>query len=181
MFPLKPYLPSLVELLEDTDGTVRECARQSIVELFTGPTVTDAARADLKKEMMRRGVRKTIVDSVIQKLISGGQTYSNIGSPGASEVSSEGTESPQQKKEYIPPSLRLQARQAQTPPIQLNRSLSVSNNLTDVSSRPESRVGDRPMTPSGDSAEVASVYVGATLLYGVPIAQISLGCFFKRP
>ena len=52
--PLKPFLPQLVELLEDTDGTVRECARQSVVELFTGSTVTDAARADLKKEMAKK-------------------------------------------------------------------------------------------------------------------------------
>ena len=51
MFPLKTYLPSLVDLLEDTDGSVCECARQSVVELFTGPTITDAARVDLKKEV----------------------------------------------------------------------------------------------------------------------------------
>lgn len=54
-FPLRPYLPLLVELLEDSDSNVREVARQSVVELFTGPTVTDAARADLKKEMAKKG------------------------------------------------------------------------------------------------------------------------------
>ena len=161
MFPLKPYLSLLVDLLEDTDGTVRECARQSVVELFTGPTVTDAARADLKKEMSKRGVRKTIADSVIQRLISGGQmSGSSITSPGASETGSEAGEPPQ-KREYIPPSLRLQQRQATSSSIQttFSRSLSASNSLGDVASRPESRVGVLPATPTGESAEVTSVYV----------------------
>ena len=54
LFPLRPYLPQLVDALEDTDSNVRDCARQSIVELFTGPGVTDAARADLKKELTKR-------------------------------------------------------------------------------------------------------------------------------
>ena len=54
LFPLRPYLPHLVDALEDTDSTVRECARQSVVELFTGPGVTDTARADLKKEMAKK-------------------------------------------------------------------------------------------------------------------------------
>ncbi|OBZ76525.1 Protein STU1 [Grifola frondosa] len=65
--PIRPYLPALVEALEDTDGTVRECARVSVVELFTGPGVTDAARADLKKELTKKGVRKTIVDGVLSR------------------------------------------------------------------------------------------------------------------
>lgn len=161
MFPLKPYLPPLVDLLEDTDGTVRECARQSVVELFTGPTVTDAARADLKKEMTKRGVRKTIVDSVIQKLASGGTVNgSSVSSPGASEAGSEAGDPPQ-RKEYIPPSLRLQARQATSSSMQttFSRSLSATNSLGDASSRPESRAGDLPTASVGESGDIPSVYV----------------------
>ena len=71
LFPLRPYLPHLIDALEDTDPAVRECARQSVVELFTGPGATDAARADLKKEMTKKGVRKTIVDGVLSKVLSG--------------------------------------------------------------------------------------------------------------
>jgi CLIP-associating protein 1/2 len=71
LFPLRPFLSPLVEALEDGDGTVRECARQSVVEIFTGQGVTDAARTDLKKEMTKKGVRKTIVDNVLTKLLSG--------------------------------------------------------------------------------------------------------------
>ncbi|KAI6134906.1 clasp N terminal-domain-containing protein [Pisolithus croceorrhizus] len=69
-FPIRPYLSLLVDSLEDTDSNVRACAIPSVTELFTGPGVTDAARADLKKEMAKKGVRKTIVDSVLAKLMN---------------------------------------------------------------------------------------------------------------
>ncbi|KAG8885181.1 suppressor of tub2 mutation [Tulasnella sp. 331] len=71
MFPIRPYLPQLVECLEDSDGTVRDCSRASIITLFSGPKVTDAARADLKNEMTRKGVRKGIANDVLGKLLSG--------------------------------------------------------------------------------------------------------------
>ncbi|KAI6034288.1 clasp N terminal-domain-containing protein [Pisolithus microcarpus] len=53
-FPIRPYLSLLVDSMEDTDSN----------------GVTDAARADLKKEMAKKGVRKTIVDSVLSKLMN---------------------------------------------------------------------------------------------------------------
>lgn len=105
-FPIRPYLSLLVDALEDTDGNVRACATPSIIELFTGPGVTDAARADLKKEMTKKGVRKAIVDNVLSKLMSSNR------STGASTPLSEGSENGDvnAKKEYIPPSLMLQNR-----------------------------------------------------------------------
>ena len=159
--PLKPFLPPLVDLLEDTDGTVRECARQSVVELFTWPTVTDAARADLKKEMAKKNVRKTITDSVLAKLMAGGtRPGSSMGSPGQSETGSEFGES-QAKKEYIPPSMKLLGRQPsamQGNPV-LSRTVSSSASLGDSSSRPGSRLGmEVPITPSSEN-EVGEVYV----------------------
>ena len=92
--------------MEDTDGNVRACATPSIIELFTGPGVTDAARADLKKELTKKGVRKAIVDNVLGKLMSSSR------STGASTPLSEGSENGDSgtKKEYIPPSLMLQNR-----------------------------------------------------------------------
>ncbi|CCM02847.1 uncharacterized protein FIBRA_04959 [Fibroporia radiculosa] len=107
LFPIRPYLPALVEALEDTDGAVRECARQSVVELFTGPGVTDAARADLKKEMTKKGVRKGIVDGVLAKVLAGGG--GGASTPGTlSEAGSEnGDAGP---KEYVPPSIALMNR-----------------------------------------------------------------------
>jgi CLIP-associating protein 1/2 len=81
-FPIRPYLPQLVDGLEDSDGTVRDCARNSIIEIFTAPGVTDAARADLKKEMTKKNVRKTIVDAVLGKLMAAGSAANtDVGSP----------------------------------------------------------------------------------------------------
>ena len=111
MFPIRTYLSLLVDCLEDTDPHVRECARYSIVELFSGPGVSDAARADLKKEMMKKGVRKTIVDSVLSKLLAG-SIVSKPQSREGSENSSEGT-NPSKNKEYIPPSMALLAKKPQ--------------------------------------------------------------------
>ncbi|KAF8761794.1 CLASP N terminal [Rhizoctonia solani] len=53
-FPLRPYVA--------LSGWV--------VSLFSAPGVTDAARADLKNEMSKQGVRKTIMDAVLNKLAS---------------------------------------------------------------------------------------------------------------
>lgn len=87
LFPIRPYLPALVETLEDSDANVRGTAQQSIVELFTGPAVTDAARADLKKEMTKKGTRKGIVESVLAKVLggSGGGSTPHTGSDAGSE------------------------------------------------------------------------------------------------
>ncbi|KAF9519176.1 hypothetical protein BS47DRAFT_1388314 [Hydnum rufescens UP504] len=57
-FPIRPFLSPLVEALEDSDGSVRDCARQSVITLFSGHAASDGARADLKNEMGRKGVRK---------------------------------------------------------------------------------------------------------------------------
>ncbi|KZT12975.1 uncharacterized protein LAESUDRAFT_808469 [Laetiporus sulphureus 93-53] len=112
LFPIRSYLPALVEALEDTDGAVRECARQSVVELFTGPGVTDAARADLKKEMARKAVRKGIVDSVLSKVLSG--SGGGTSTPGTmSEAGSENGDA--NPREYVPPSIALMSRRPAQP------------------------------------------------------------------
>ncbi|OCB84439.1 hypothetical protein A7U60_g8425 [Sanghuangporus baumii] len=164
MLPLKPYLPHLVELLEDTDGTVRECARQSVVELFTGPTVTDAARTDLKREMTKKNVRKAIVDSVLQKLMAEGtRSASSAGNDHQDDVGSEASE-PAMKKEYIPPSLKLQGRlpSASTAQSALNKSTSNSASVADSTSRPASRLGEDPITPTTESGDITAVYIAST-------------------
>ncbi|QRW04949.1 CLASP amino-terminal protein [Ceratobasidium sp. AG-Ba] len=71
-FPLRPYVSRSVELLEDGDGSVRDSARNAVISLFSAPGVTDAARADLKNEMSKRGVRKGIVEAVLSKLVGAG-------------------------------------------------------------------------------------------------------------
>lgn len=169
LFPLRPYLSLLVGALEDTDGTVRECARGSIVELFTGPSVTDAARADLKRELTKKGVRKTIVDSVIQQLMSGSTSSSSFTTTSAtlSEAGSENGDAPL-KKEYIPPSLKL-ANKRPPSSTTVSRTLSQSTTTTSLAestSRPPSRFGtETPSTPTAEFGDIPTVYVRTLLTF----------------
>ncbi|KAJ7638613.1 clasp N terminal-domain-containing protein [Roridomyces roridus] len=157
-FPIRPYLTQLVDALEDTDAHVRDCSRQSVVELFTGPGVSDAARADLKKEMTKKNVRKTIVDGVLSKLMGGSVSGSNP----QSREGSENGDVTMKPKEYIPPSVALARRPTATsstgPP-------SRTTSMQSSSSRPPSRAAalesPTPMTPSGDSVEVPPVYIAS--------------------
>ncbi|PCH41419.1 hypothetical protein WOLCODRAFT_89263 [Wolfiporia cocos MD-104 SS10] len=168
MFPMRPYLPALVEALEDTDGTVRECARQSVVELFTGPGVTDAARADLKKEMARKGVRKTIVDGVLAKVLAGGTGTSTPGT--LSESGSDNGDSGQ--KEYVPPSIALMNRRPGTAvgsstPAALPRTVSQGSvrELTRPASRAAAVVSPPPtesmLAAGGGGTDVKAVYIAS--------------------
>lgn len=159
MFPIRPYLSLLVDCLEDTDPHVRECARHSVVELFSGPGVADAARADLKKELMKKGVRKTIVDGVLSKLLAG--------STGSKPQSREGSENgedtnPSKNKEYIPPSMALLAKKPQAigPGGGLARTISQSS-FKELQ-RPASRaaMASPPPQMPAEILEIQAFYVG---------------------
>lgn len=161
LFPIRPYLTLLVDCLEDTDAHVRDCARQSVIELFSGPGVTDGARADLKKEMIKKNVRKTIVDSVLAKLL--GNSVGSTGSGASAPHSREGSENGDAPatKGYVPPSLALAGRRATTASgIPRTASHSSVANL----SRPASRAALEspvPATPTSESSEIRPVYVSA--------------------
>jgi CLIP-associating protein 1/2 len=123
--------------------------------------VTDAARADLKKEMTKKNVRKTIVDGVLSKLVSGG------GVNGGSNPQSEGSENGDapsvagvKSKGYVPPSLALQA---QRPTVDTVAGPSGTSNAKDVS-RPASRAAMAEPPNSSDNAEIKPVYVGFSSL-----------------
>ena len=167
LFPIRPYLPMLVGALEDSDSTVRETTKTSVVVLFTGPGVSDAARADLKRELTKKGVRKTIVDAVLTKVLGSDNSS-------ASAATGESTEalgaSQSTKKEYIPPSLALQAHKSAggsdfpaSGPSTVSRTASHSN--VKELSRPDSRSAVTPPIPSGGdtTANVQAVYVRAAL------------------
>jgi CLIP-associating protein 1/2 len=175
LFPIRVYLPQLVATLEDTDGNVRECARQSVVELFTGPGVTDAARADLKKEMTKKNVRKNIIDHVLAKLVVGGTVggWSGVQSDGSENGDAgAGAGAATTKREYIPPSLALQGLK---PTGGLGSSMGAGGMPRTVSqgnvkelSRPSSRtamVSPPPPASSADNAgsDVQPVYVSSIL------------------
>lgn len=157
-FPIRPYLTPLVDALEDTDAHVRDCARQSVVELFSGPGVTDAARADLKKEMLKKNVRKTIVDTVLSKLLEISVTSVPVGAP----QSRDGSENGDVKStgEYVPPSLALKGRTVS------GMTRTVSHGSVREIPRPLSRAAaaspiPTPTTtrPPDSSSEIVAVYV----------------------
>lgn len=149
----------LVDCLEDTDQHVRECARHSVVELFSGPGVTDAARADLKKELLKKGVRKTIVDGVLSKLLAGaigGNSQSHEGSE-----NDEGTNT-SKNKEYIPPSMALLAKKHQAIGPGGGLARTVSHSSFKELQRPASRaaVASPPPQMLAENSDLHVVYVG---------------------
>lgn len=167
MFPLRPYLSLLVEALEDGDSTVREVARSSVVELFTGPGVTDAARSDLKKELTKKGVRKGIIDDVLAKVLGGRSTGSEMGSENGDVPAAAPA-----KKEYVPPSLALQQRRntasSSTSTTEkpggasggVARSVSQGTGLSRPPSRSAALTSPTPPTPVGEgNSDVQPVYV----------------------
>lgn len=90
-FPLRAYVPLVVGALEDSDGSVRDCARQSAITLFSAKSgVSDAARADLKNEMAKKNVRKGIVEGILSGLMASSTTVSSAASSTHGDHSSEG-------------------------------------------------------------------------------------------
>lgn len=168
-FPIRPYLSLLVDSMEDTDSNVRACAIPSVTELFTGPGVTDAARADLKKEMAKKGVRKTIVDSVLSKLMN------STRNKGASTPQSEYSDYTEPlRKEPAPSSLTSQNRRptvtvsSSGPSAVTPMARSVSHGSAREASRPASRAAmvasptlsqpsNESMSPNASAVEPAFI------------------------
>jgi CLIP-associating protein 1/2 len=133
--------------------------------LFTGPGVTDAARADLKNQMTKKGVRKTIVDGVLSKLLGSGSVENN-------PQGQEGSENGDGKKEYVPPSLALQSKRPRTASQNTGTARMVSGSGSKEISRPASRAAASspppPQTPTTESADIRPVYVSHVLVKGWP-------------
>lgn len=66
--PFKSWTPTLVTLLTDADGLVREAAKDSAVIIYGHPSTVPAARSDFKREMLKQSVRKTISDPILHAL-----------------------------------------------------------------------------------------------------------------
>ncbi|KAH8804827.1 protein-like protein STU1 [Xylogone sp. PMI_703] len=62
----KVFVPTLMELLEDADGMVRDTAKQSVVKLFKN--APGAALSDLKKQLKVSNVRPAIVTAITSQL-----------------------------------------------------------------------------------------------------------------
>ncbi|PWN32108.1 ARM repeat-containing protein [Meira miltonrushii] len=67
-FPLRPFLPSLVDHLSDADANVREASRTTVISLFSNASPT--AKSELKKEMEKKGTRKQTVDAILEQVFS---------------------------------------------------------------------------------------------------------------
>lgn len=177
-FGLRSYLPALVASLEDSDSNVRECAKQSLVELFTSPGVTDAARADLKKEMTKKGVRKGTMDSVLSQVLSA--PTSSLTSADHNELSQSGG-----KKGYVPPSLALLGKTPSSLPngsgstpgpsaVVRARTTSRGNTGPKVPSRPPSRSGVVSPTPTEASGGGGGSNTGGTSLADIRNVYVSM-------
>lgn len=63
----RSYVPSLMELLEDADGMVRDAAKYTVIELFRN--ASNPAKADLKKQLKNFKVRPAIEQAIIKELV----------------------------------------------------------------------------------------------------------------
>ncbi|KAH9816585.1 clasp N terminal-domain-containing protein [Melampsora americana] len=96
VFQLKAYLPSMISLLEDSDASVRSSASETIITVFQDPSIPPSARADLKNELGKQGIRKSTVDVILPKvfesqcLTTTENTISRAGSLSPPRASSSG-------------------------------------------------------------------------------------------
>ncbi|CZT00752.1 related to STU1-mitotic spindle protein [Rhynchosporium graminicola] len=68
--PFKSFVTTLMDLLEDADGMVRDTARNSVIALFQN--APNAAKSDLKKQLKNFNVRPAIVAAIVPHLGPGG-------------------------------------------------------------------------------------------------------------
>ncbi|CEQ39673.1 SPOSA6832_01208 [Sporobolomyces salmonicolor] len=70
--PLRPFTPLLLPLLSDSDPSVRSVALTATITIFTAPSVAPAARADLKKAMLKFDVAKKVQDQILSAVLGSG-------------------------------------------------------------------------------------------------------------
>ncbi|KAI0599397.1 HEAT repeat-containing protein [Biscogniauxia sp. FL1348] len=62
----RAYVPTLMELLEDADGMVRDAAKATVLELFRD--APNAAKSDLKRQLKNFKVRPAIEQAIVKEL-----------------------------------------------------------------------------------------------------------------
>ncbi|KAK4235938.1 clasp N terminal-domain-containing protein [Achaetomium macrosporum] len=62
----RAYVPTLMELLEDADGGVRDAAKSTVIELFRN--APGAAKSDLKRQLKNFKVRPAIEQAIVKEL-----------------------------------------------------------------------------------------------------------------
>lgn len=81
--PLRPFTPSLLSLLSDSDPAVRSLALSSTISIFSSPSVSEVARTDLKKELARMEVGKKVQDTILGAILGTGAVEGSVGSLGS--------------------------------------------------------------------------------------------------
>ncbi|KAM0328008.1 hypothetical protein ACHAQA_005407 [Verticillium albo-atrum] len=64
------YVPTLMDLLEDADGMVRDVAKATVIELFRNSP--NAAKSDLKRQLKNFKVRPAIEQAIVKELLPAG-------------------------------------------------------------------------------------------------------------
>lgn len=138
---------------------MRDTTRQAVIEMFS--TATEMARTDLKKEMTKKNVRKAIVDSVLNQLLSAS----------ANHAPQTLDDAPSRTKEYIPPSVALSNSRR---PTASNSDDMIGNKSGTTPYRPASRSEtSTPLaTPAVDSVQVQPVYVTSTRDLETELAEL---------
>ncbi|CDR40527.1 RHTO0S05e04566g1_1 [Rhodotorula toruloides] len=90
--PLRPFTPLLLPLLSDSDSTVRSLALHTCIAVFTHPSVSSAAKADLKKAMAKMEVSKRVQEQILTAVL-GGSTPAMERSPSQGSLTSSGARS----------------------------------------------------------------------------------------
>ncbi|KAF9870057.1 hypothetical protein CkaCkLH20_12416 [Colletotrichum karsti] len=67
----RAYVPTLMELLEDADGMVRDVAKSTVIELFRNAPGT--AKSDLKRQLKNFKVRPAIEQAIVKELAPSGE------------------------------------------------------------------------------------------------------------
>ncbi|RYP25128.1 hypothetical protein DL765_000009 [Monosporascus sp. GIB2] len=81
----RSYVPTLMELLEDADGMVRDTAKTTVIELFRD--APNAAKSDLKKQLKNFKVRPAIEQAIIKELAPTGGIKRDVESRPESSLS----------------------------------------------------------------------------------------------
>lgn len=147
--PLRSWMPILVNALEDSDPSVRDTVREGVISIFAAPTVGAAARADLKKELQKKAIRKHTADTILKRVLGGSAPRSSsgsiIGSPPSgsgsigSEVHSTGRRTPSMTSMHPP-----------RPSSSISIGRSPSSTSLPQSSTGGSSATSKPAAPKGD-------------------------------
>ncbi|KAK9761267.1 suppressor of tub2 mutation [Basidiobolus ranarum] len=71
-FSLKPYVPYLVKLLEDSQDPVRECSKEALVLLFS--SAPPHIKQHLRKEMQKNKIRSGIAEYINSRVFNANST-----------------------------------------------------------------------------------------------------------